>query len=97
MALALRASGSHLYPGARGTLAGEWPRAGTMSEVAVEFADGSLALGQLSAGHDGGQVLSVGPYVTARGTAVADKRWVLTVATAPGGGGRFRIAARVSE
>ena len=79
----LAAGGSHLYPGATGSLAG-----GAAGECLVEFADGSAALGRLMVDVEA-TVLETEPYVTARGTAVSAKRWIVEVE-----GARFRIRAR---
>jgi hypothetical protein len=80
----LKAGGSHLYPGARGTLQG----AETEGPCLVEFVDGSVAFGNLSGG--AGTILVLDPYVTARGTEIPAKRWAVALAA-----GRFRIFARL--
>lgn len=85
-AIILRATGSHLYPGARGTVSRDGPGA-----CLIEFADGSAAVGTLGADASGGRVLDVAGYRTARGTDVPPRRWRLDPGAAPGA---FRIAAR---
>ena len=84
--LVLRATGSHLYPGARGSVSGAAP-AGRVSCL-VEFADGSAAIATLAPEGDG-LVLETEPYTTARGTCIQAKRW--RVALGPEG---FRVLGR---
>lgn len=86
----LAAAGSHLYRGAQGIL-----REGCAAEgpCLVEFADGSLALGRL-ARTEPGLVLELDPYVTARGTEIAAKRWTIELAR-KGNETHFRIGARL--
>lgn len=79
--LELEATNSHLYPGARGRVA-----SGTASDGAVVlvFADGVCVSATLA-----GDRLTVPPHTTARGTAIAQKGWVIEF-----GDGRFRIRSR---
>lgn len=88
--LVLRAAGSHLYPGARGTASG--PPSDTETPCLVEFADGSVALGTLAAG-EGCAVLAAAPHTTARGTRIAAKQWAVAFEDGPSGL-RFRILRR---
>lgn len=88
--LVLRATGSHLYPGAHGTFEAA-PLVVPLAAPApclVEFADGSAATGTLTPRGDG-LLLAAAPYTTARGTSIAAKRWRL-ILTELG----FRIARR---
>ena len=80
----LVAGGSHLYPGAQGSLRGE----ATGSACVVEFADGSAAFGELVGGE--ATILELGPYTTARGTGIPPKRWKVAFAD-----GRFRILSKL--
>jgi len=90
VALILTAGGSHLYPGAQGSVRG---RAADGSCL-VEFADGSAAFGRLTGGE--GKVLALDAYTTARGTEIAEKRWAIGLSgQAPER--RFRILARVQS
>ncbi|HSF94817.1 MAG TPA: hypothetical protein VLA52_07300 [Thermohalobaculum sp.] len=89
--LILSARASHLYPGARGTVQGDATEGG----CAAEFADGSMAFGTLTRGEDGGWMLELGPYTTARGTEIPAKRWRLALTGA--GAREFRIAARLKS
>ncbi len=81
MTTVLSASHTHLYPGARGRLAG----AGEDGRVRVEFADGAVAGGRLA-----GTTLRLDPHVTAAGTRVAGRQWALELAD-----GRFRVLRRL--
>ena len=82
----LSARGSHLYPGAAD------PASGTAAgPCLVAFADGSAALGSLVAA-EGRSVLALGPYTTARGTAIPARRWAASLDGAPA---EFRILARL--
>lgn len=94
MPLTLRAQGSHLHPGARGTVDGNWSGRPAAKQVVIEFADGSVALGQMSPEAGGQQVLDVDPYATARGTAIAAKRWTVTVTEGRGEQALFRVLTR---
>ncbi len=64
---------THLHPGARGTLEGE-----AAGACRVEFADGVETSGELTAGSQGLE-LSVAAHVTAAGTRIAAKRWLLEI------------------
>jgi hypothetical protein len=65
---------------------------GDNSRALVEFGDGAIVLGEFEAS-DGGGLLTVPGYRTARGTRIATKIWRLE----PGGGaGSWRIKARVT-
>jgi hypothetical protein len=87
--LVLTAGGSHLYPGAKGSVRGETGHGSCL----VEFADGSAALGRLTAG--GGRIeLEIGPYTTARGTRIPAKRWAVGI-SGVGAERRFRILGRL--
>lgn len=85
----LRAGGSHLFPGCRGALS-EAP--GPCGPLMVEFADGSVALGQHRREGEA-QVLSLAPYRTARGTDVPARAWAAEE-TEDGGATLIRITAR---
>lgn len=74
----LSASGSHLYPGATGTVSGDGP------DVVVDFADLSRTTGSLT-----GDRLVTQPYETSAGTRISIKSWRVDVKD-----GRFRILAR---
>lgn len=78
--LLLRATHTHLFPGARGSYAGEW-RDGACE---LEFSDGVRVVVELW-----GDRLRVPAYVTAAGTEIAVKSWTLT-----GADGEFRVRGR---
>lgn len=64
----IEADHTHFYPGATARVAtGAAPGDGA---VLVRFADGSTAPGRLEA-----RILTVAPYGTRAGTAIAAKRW----------------------
>lgn len=85
--LELAARGSHLYPGATGRVlsGGE-----TAAPALVHFADGSQAEGEVARA-EGGWQLTLGAYVTAAGTEIAPRTWLMTFTAGPG----FRITGRV--
>ena len=89
----LSAAGSHLYPGARGSVRGGG------EACMVEFADGSVAFGRLAETPTGaakpGPVLALDGYTTARGTVIPARRWGVEIA-GDGDGGQFRITARLA-
>lgn len=79
--LALAATHSHLFHGARGRVLHGTPCDGP---VTLEFADGVMAKGRIAAGH-----LYLSAYRTAAGTRIPAKRWHVIF-----DGATFRIAAR---
>jgi hypothetical protein len=80
--LELEARQSHLYAGARGRILSGCPQDGPVS---VTFGDLSRAAGRLD-----GDCLVLGPYRTAAGRAIPQRRW--RVAFDAGG---FRILGRL--
>lgn len=82
----LEAGHTHLYPGATGHADGPF-RDGP---VTVAFADGVRVAGRLA-----GDRLAVAAHRTARGTAIAEKAWVIAAGgTEPDGRVPFRVTAR---
>lgn len=87
--LVLVAGGSHLYPGASGSLRGE----AAAGACLVEFADGSAAFGRLAA--MAARIrLDVEAYTTARGTEISARCWAVGISGA-GAERRFRVLARL--
>lgn len=86
----LRAAGSHLYPGAKGTVSALPPD--RRGPCLVEFADGAAATATLVA-EDDRRVLAAAAYTTARGTRIPAKRWLIAFDGAPPAA-RFRILGR---
>lgn len=80
----LAATDTHLYPGARlrWLHARAVPRAG--AQVLLEFSDGRSSAATIEAAGADGLVLSVQPYATARGAAIAAKRWRVAAENADG-------------
>lgn len=75
----LRASHTHLYPGALLGAADALPHAG--QRLLIEFADLGSAATRVEAA-DGAQLtLAVNSHRTARGTAVSAKRWLVDAET----------------
>ncbi|HYD67314.1 hypothetical protein [Azospirillum sp.] len=89
--LTLDAAGTHLYPGARGTVRDGLPpeAVGAPLPCMVVFTDGAFALGTLAWRGDGWE-LAAGAYATARGTAIPAKRWRIGF-----DGAAFRVGARL--
>lgn len=86
--LVLRATGSHLYPGARGHIEGPMPAALAPRPCLVEFADGAAAHATLRL-RQGEALLATEPYTTARGTRIPAKRWAIAL-----GARGFRVLGR---
>ncbi len=72
--LKLAVADTHLYPGCRATLEqlDDEARHSSDEPVSLVFSDGAMAAGTLA-----DAVLSVEPYTTAAGTAIAAKAWVV--------------------
>jgi hypothetical protein len=90
--LVLDVGASHLYPGCRIRVDGAaWlPRTIAEKPCLVVFADGSTAAGMLRR-RPAGLELVVAGYRTARGTAIAPKRWTLVQGT----GSNLRVQGRL--
>ena len=88
----LAATNTHLYPGARMAARDglDSPRRG--DAVVIEFADQSVATGAVVASEPNRVAIEVGPYRTARGTAIAQKVWTLGRAAA--GAATWRVTAK---
>ena len=95
MALILRTTHTHLYPGNRGTISGSGQIAGLGKgcDCLVEFADGSATPARISKTESTWQ-LDTQPYRTTAGTEIAAKRWRIRV-TETDGEIRFRILSGV--
>ncbi|NTZ04646.1 hypothetical protein FCJ61_10820 [Burkholderia metallica] len=77
IALLLRASHSHLYPGSIVTLDNDAPRTAKPHPAVIEFADGSGATATLSRVGDDTLELAVDEYVTQKRHAIGARRWLL--------------------
>jgi hypothetical protein len=90
----LRATHTHLYPGARGSITGLERVAGLErgSDCLVEFSDGSVAAAKIS-GSASGWRLCTAAYRTAAGTDIPDKRWSVRLRNS-GGEFEFHILER---
>ncbi len=85
---------SHLYPGALGTVL-DPGHAGSFGEARsclVLFADGTAVHGSIRAVQPADVALDVPAYVTARGTRIPEKSWMLTLT--PSGEGRAAMRVR---
>ncbi|MCA0239405.1 MAG: hypothetical protein LCI02_00985 [Proteobacteria bacterium] len=89
----LRATNTHLYPGARlrGPLA---LRVG--QRLTIEFSDLGSAAARVDAAADGEATLAVSAHATARGTAIAAKRWLIELSEPAEQEGEWRVRRRVS-
>ena len=85
----LRATNTHLYPGAR-LLGPAVLRAG--QRLTIEFSDLGSAAARVEAAAGREATLAVGAHATARGTAIAAKRWLIE----PAGDGGWRVKRRLS-
>jgi hypothetical protein len=77
--LALEVDATHLYPGARGRLAGRRPVSGIPTACTLIFSDFTRVAGSIrwAGGNDGR--LNVESYVTAAGTRIPPKAWVISL------------------
>ena len=97
MEVVLEAGHSHLYPGIEGVVAeGALSPAAAPVPARILFADGAVASAVLEQDGDGGWVLSVDPYRTVRGTAIAAKRWAVAFTGDEPATIRFRIRKRLA-
>lgn len=85
----LRATHTHLYPGA--TLRGAPRPLRRGQALVIDFADLGSAAARVEAVDAAQFILAVGAHRTARGTAIAAKRW-LTEAARPG---EWRVRRRL--
>jgi hypothetical protein len=85
----LRAGHTHLYPGAR--LRGEPAVLRRGQTPHIEFADLGSAPAIVEVVESGRTALTVGAHRTARGTAVAAKRWLIEMVAA----GEWRVLKRL--
>ena len=86
-----RASGTHLYPGARLTTGTAAPNRG--GALLVKFTDLGTARARLE-GRPGAWRLRVQPHRTERGTAIAAKAWHLEPLQRPEAIGVWRVLRR---
>lgn len=92
----LRASNTHLYPGARLT-AGDEPALRPGDTVAIEFADMRIANAKVRAAPAASLELAVDAHRTRGGTAIAAKRWLLAAIESGSDGPRmYRVAKRLA-
>lgn len=91
--LRLRATNTHLYPGARLALAepGDAPR--KSDRAVIEFADGEAAQATVIAATPDARIeLAVEGHRTGRGTTIAAKRWLAE--RIDGSDGHYRVIRR---
>jgi len=91
----LRATHTHLYPGARLRVqegAAELRKGDT---VTIEFADMQVARAKVAATRDGRVELAVASHRTGKGTAIAAKRWLVEASEREGAG--YRIVRRLDR
>jgi len=79
---------THAYPGCGVTVEEDGIEPGAL----VDFVDGAVCAGRYAYRPSGEIELVVEPYVTARGTAIARKRWLLK---SSGGAREWKVAARL--
>jgi len=92
--LRLRATNTHLYPGARLRVEGvEGLRKG--DAVTIEFADMQVASARVLGVREGRIELAVAGHLTAKGTAIAAKRWLAEALEGEGTG--YRIVRRLDR
>ncbi len=97
MTVTLEAGGTHLYDGARGVVRdGRLSAAPSLNPTPcmVVFTDGAFTLGTLTPCGGTDWQLAVDAHVTARGTAIPAKRWLVEIASS-GGALTFRTRTRL--
>lgn len=80
MTIILETTGTHLYPGARGTVRDGRPpsqREQQLTSCLILFTDGTAAAGTLSPHGDAEWLLAVAPHRTGRGTAIPSRCWIV--------------------
>lgn len=80
MTITLETTGTHLYPGARGTVRkGPLPprQERQPTSCLILFADGTAAAGTLSARDAAEWLLAVDAHRTGRGTAIPSRCWIV--------------------
>lgn len=82
----VRIANSHIYPGTSGTYALAQPLGAEPREVVVEFSDGVMAYGRLSALPGPRRRLEVDDHTTAKGAYIPPKVWILQNTGADGAG-----------
>jgi len=93
MPLLLRAAHTHLYPGAR--LRGPAAlRAGR--RLTIEFSDLGVTAARVEAAAGRQATLAVDAHATARGTAIAAKRWLIERSEPADEEGEWRVRRRWS-
>lgn len=91
MDLIFRSPKTHLYPGLRGRLEGDYaPRAGREGRCLVEFSDGNVIPSVLEKLEADQWKLTVDGHVTAAGTAIPQKSWAVRI-DGEDGSGKFRV------
>jgi hypothetical protein len=83
--LEIEVDATHLYPGARGRLAGRRQVLGTPVTCTLVFSDFVRATGSIRWADENGGRLDVDPYVTAAGTRIPAKAWQMSVSPQKGG------------
>nr|WP_071333422.1 hypothetical protein [Burkholderia contaminans] len=91
VAILIRTTHSHLYPGSTVTLGHDATHNAMPHPAVIEFADGSGATATLSRGGDDALELAVDEYVTQKRHKVIARRWLLRPADT------MRTAWRVAE
>jgi len=95
----LRAPHTHLYPGLRGRFGPEqalrWSTHLRDQSAVVEFSDGRGADACLESIQADGAHLRVEAYVTAAGTAIPARRWLLELVWEESAIARFRVLRRL--
>lgn len=97
-----RALATHLYPGAALKIVASGPQMppqrgcdAERQSIELEFSDGTMVIAEMACnGRPGGEILKVPPYVTARGTAIGHREWVIC-ATSSGRNGDWKVEARL--
>ena len=91
----LRATHTHLYPGARLRREDGAAELRKGDAVTIEFADMQVASAKVAATHDEQIELAVASHRTGKGKAIAAKRWLVQASEGEGAG--YRIVRRLDR
>lgn len=95
--ITLEIRNSHLYPGALGTAAGSLVP-GCLADprrCLVVFTDGSAVSGSIRVVQGTDFALDIGAYITARGTRIPAKSWLVTITPSSNAPAGMRVRKRL--
>ncbi len=92
MDLIFRSPNTHLYPGLRGRLEGDFPSGpGRNGRCLVEFSDGNVIPSILEKLETDQWKLTIDAHVTVAGTGIPQKSWKVRIESGEDGSRKFRV------